>query len=506
MLRAKDFIYATLKKSITSKLVRRLIKPALVAALKKAILRSKAPKEASLDRYYLVRNLILTAFKRLDEGRISPDVLLKTFKNLVEGEFYGRAMDRDFHKRFKEQYGFSPPGFFVISPTQMCNLRCVGCYAASHTGTWASLPFDVSDRILTEAEDLLKIKFVVVSGGEPFLYRQKQNGKVYDFLDLIERHSRQYFLVYTNGTLITDEVAARMAELGNITPAISVEGFEKETDERRGKGVFEKILKAMENLRKYGVGFGISVTATKKNLHLLLGDDFYKFFFDKQGATYMWQFQLMPIGRGKGVFALMPSPSERKQLYFKWKELIKKHKYFVGDFWNSGSAAHGCIAFAGYGGYFYITWNGDVTPCVFIPYSDSNILEIYKAGGNIIDAIRTPFFERGRAWLHYYTHSHLEKPGSWLRPCSIRDHYKVLREALMYDGVKPIDKDAEDALKDPEYYRGLVEYDEQLLKEMDPIWAEKYSKEWAYKRDDEILRELLKEYGECFRIKEKESA
>ncbi len=487
-LDSRNLVREAIRRAIFSKSFRRAVKPIFVYALKRAVVTSNAPKEAELKRYYLLRNLALTVFKRLDEGRISSDVIYRAFRNLVEGEFYGRAADKNFHERFKEEHGFYPPGFFVISPTQACNLRCKGCYAESHTGTWRHLTFEVSDRILTEAEELLGIRFVVVSGGEPFIYK--------GFLDLIEKHSRQYFLVYTNGTLIDDEKAARMAELGNITPAISVEGFEEETDERRGKGVFKRILKAMENLRKHGVPFGISVTATRKNVPILLGDEFYKFFFEGQGASYMWQFQLMPIGRGKEVFELMPTPEERKQLYFKWEELLEKHKYFAADFWNSGAASYGCIAFAVNGGYFYITWNGDVTPCVFIPYSDSNILEVYKNGGNLIDAIKTPLFDRGRKWLAYYSQSHKKEPGSWLRPCSIRDHYKIFREfVLPGTNAKPIDQASAEALQDEVYYSELIKYDEELIQQMDPIWAKKYSKSWAFKTDDEILEALRELYG-----------
>ncbi len=69
----------------------------------------------------------------------------------------------------------------------------------------------------------------------------KSKGKT--LLDLVERQPDDYFLVYTNGTFIDDETAARMRQLGNVTPAISVEGFEAETDARRGKGVHRQIVK-----------------------------------------------------------------------------------------------------------------------------------------------------------------------------------------------------------------------------------------------------------------------
>lgn len=64
---------------------------------------------------------------------------------------------------------------------------------------------------------------------------------------------------------LLDEFAARLAEAGNITPAISVEGFETETDTRRGEGVHGRIMKAFDALRRHGVPFGVSATATRHN-------------------------------------------------------------------------------------------------------------------------------------------------------------------------------------------------------------------------------------------------
>src|SRR6056297_491309 len=123
--------------------------------------------------------------------------------------------------------------------------------------------------------DKMHSRFVTISGGEPFVY--KSEGKT--LLDIFEKYNDVFFLVYTNGTLITPKVADRLAKAGNVTLAISVEGFERETDARRGKGVFKKILQAFENLRNAGVPFGTSVTPTSQNVDLLLTDEFYDYYF-----------------------------------------------------------------------------------------------------------------------------------------------------------------------------------------------------------------------------------
>ena len=147
----------------------------------------------------------------------------------------------------------------------------------------------------------------------------KSKGKT--LLDIYKKYDDMLFLVYTNGTVINEEVARRLAESANVTPAISVEGLEEQTDQRRGTGTFKKILMASKHLRNEGIPFGISVTATSKNIDVLLGDEFYDFYFRELGACYMWEFQLMPIGRGKDELDLMVNPKDRLKLYRKWEKL-----------------------------------------------------------------------------------------------------------------------------------------------------------------------------------------
>ena len=142
--------------------------------------------------------------------------------------------------------------------------------------------------------------------------------------------------------------------------------------------------------------FGVSVTATDKNIDTLLSDEFYDFYFDKQGACYMWQFQLMPIGRGKDEMDLMVRPEQRLELFRKWEKLLSEKKYCLADFWNSGVLSRGCIAYGRSGGYLYIDWHGNVTPCAFIPYFVDNIYELYDNGRNAVGCPVFRFYEGGQ--------------------------------------------------------------------------------------------------------------
>jgi len=285
-----------------------------------------------------------------------------------------------------------------------------------------------------------------------------------------------FFLVYTNGTMINEQVARRLVESANVTPAISVEGFEKETDERRGAGTFKKILSAIEHLRGHGIPFGISVIATSRNIDVLMGDDFYDFYFEQQGASYMWEFQLMPIGRGKDELDLMVNPQQRLKLYRKWEQLLGEKKYCLADFWNSGVLARGCIAYGRSGGYVYVDWHGNVTPCAFIPYYVDNIYELYKSGRTLADAVFSDFMKNGRKWQSQYGLDNWKKPDNWLMPCSIRDHYETFRNSVLPKEAMPEDQNAREALESSEYFEVLKNYDEELYDLTENIWQNEYLK------------------------------
>jgi len=124
----------------------------------------------------------------------------------------------------------------------------LGCYADADDQVRA-LEWDVLDKAVSETRALWGSQFVVISGGEPLAYRSQ--GKT--ILDLAARHQDIYFMFYTNGTLITREVAQKIADLGNLIPMISLEGWRERTDARRGAGVFDQVMAAMDTLYDHGV-------------------------------------------------------------------------------------------------------------------------------------------------------------------------------------------------------------------------------------------------------------
>ncbi|HKL37618.1 MAG TPA: radical SAM/SPASM domain-containing protein [Bacteroidales bacterium] len=471
----REFIFSNvLRELVSNKVSRNYLLKKLDSYLYSSIVENdtKTLQEVQKKKYRFMNSMLKSAVRNVEKGYFSKAVFKRIIHVLVENSFLNRQKYSDKLEEFREQHGEYPPNFIVLSPTQRCNLNCTGCYASSNAHTTPTLPYHVVDRIVSEVRDKFHSRFVTISGGEPFMY--KSEGKT--LLDLFEKYDDVFFLVYTNGTLITPEIADRLGRMGNVTPSISVEGFEKETDERRGKGTHKKIMQAFENLRNAGVPIGISVTATSKNADLLLSDDFYDYYFDQQGATYMWQFQLMPMGRSTHDFDLMVPPQKRVELYRKWEYLISEKEYCVADFWNSGVLVNGCIAYGRRGGYIYIDWNGNIMPCVFVPYYVDNIYDLFNKNKTLVDALFSGFMKKGRQWIRNYGQAHPHDPENWLMPCSIRDHYANFRENILPDHAKGESKEAEETLKDDEYYKRLVEYDQELEELTEDIWEKEYKK------------------------------
>lgn len=370
--------------------------------------------------------------------------------------------------------GNGNPLMLVVSPTGRCNLRCEGCYASSsERQNSRELGFDIFERILEEKRVLWGSHLTIVSGGEPFLWQDRGLG----LLDLAERHPTEFFMTYTNGMLIDEMTARRMADLGNISPAISLEGFEQETDLRRGAGAFRKILDTFERLRRHGVPFGISITPTSRNWEVLTSDRFVDFCFEEQGAVYGWSFQYMPIGRSPNL-DLMVTPEQRLEMLRRTQRIVREKKIFLADFWNSGAASYGCISAGRNGGHFYIDWNGNVMPCVFIPYAVDNVNDLYRRGGNLNDLLETPLFRRLRQWQDEYGFAKpAESVGNWFRPCPIRDNFEMLREMVSETNARPINETAAKALVDENYRQKMQTYAESFERLSEALWIEECAKQ-----------------------------
>ena len=347
-------------------------------------------------------------------------------------------------RRYKEETGFDPPVLIVISPTMRCNLNCYGCYAGKYSKK-DDLGLGTLERLILECERI-GIYFITISGGEPFILGD-------DFLNILGRHPGVLFQIYTNGTLIDGKIARKLAELGNAYPCISVEGFQEETDARRGEGSYEQIINAMNCLRSEGVVFGFSATATRENNDLIVSEKFIDFYLNK-GCLVGWYFHYVPVGKEPGI-DLMPTAEQRA---FRREELVKRRArrdMLLADFWNDGPLVGGCLA----GGrtYLHINSEGEVEPCVFAHFAVDNIRD-----KPLVDILQSPFFAEIRKRQPY--------DDNLFRPCMIIDVPEVLREVVTVCGAHPTHLGADAVIH--ELASELDTYSESYHELADRKWEE----------------------------------
>jgi len=304
-------------------------------------------------------------------------------------------------KAFAEKSGFYPPDAMLMSPTMRCNLHCYGCYSASYSPE-EDLPFEVIDRLVGECKEM-GIHLVIMTGGEPFLRK--------DLFDLFEKHEDTIFQIYTNGTLIDEEMVERFVVLGNVVPAISLEGLREETDNRRGRGQFDRITKVMDWLRKAGIFLAVSTTQTSQNTDVLASDAFVDFLVEK-GCILLWNFHYVPIGRNPDL-SLMATPDQRNRMRERLSYFRATKPLLFVDFWNDGCLTQGCIA-AGRK-YFHVNARGDVEPCVFCHFASDNIKE-----KSLAEALNSLLFQEIRSRQPYSENLFL--------PCLLMDHPEKGRE------------------------------------------------------------------------------
>jgi len=379
--------------------------------------------------------LIMNIFRDVDN-----DVLKATFENFfLNANIIGWPIQEEMRKK----YNCNIPWAILLDPTSACNLHCTGCWAAEY-GNKLNLSFEEIDSIIQQGK-ALGVYMYIYTGGEPMVRRK-------DLIRLCEKHADCQFLTFTNATLIDEAFADDMLRVKNFIPAISLEGFETATDGRRGEGVYQKVIQAMQILKEKRLPFGISACYTSQNLDSISSDAFLDQLVE-WGARFIWYFHYMPVGNDAAP-ALLPDPGQREQMYHRIREIRATKPIFAMDFQNDGEYVGGCIA----GGrrYLHINANGDVDPCVFIHYSDSNVRE-----KTLLECLQGPMF------MAYHDGQPFNE--NHLRPCPMLENPEKLREMVHRTGARSTD------LQSPESVDHLCDkctsYAQCWKPEADRLWT-----------------------------------
>lgn len=266
--------------------------------------------------------------------------------------------------------------------SENCNLKCLHCYQENHKPI--QLKFSDLEIIYNQYKELLnKLNMkghINITGGEPLC-----NPFFFKILDMIKKDSDIItFSVLTNGTLITDEIAKKIASYNPYYVQVSLEGDKKTNDFIRGKGTYNKIAEGIKNLRKYNIFTSISFTATKLNYK-----EFPKVvkYARKYKVNNVWSDRYIPLGDSLNKDLALNYEETREYLKIMNKErdkLINKKgnittisMYRALQFQMTNDFAYGCTA-----GDTLLTVmeNGDLVPCRRMPIVVGNLLKdnMYK--------------------------------------------------------------------------------------------------------------------------------
>ena len=262
--------------------------------------------------------------------------------------------------------------------THRCNLSCGHCLAAD-TMNKCNLDMSLS-QCKDFINDLSRIKVFQINfgGGEPFLRE--------DMLEILE-YCHQMGIVTclsTNGTLVDDSLAQRLAQMEQLYIQVSIDGATAETNDIiRGKGNFQRAIKGIENLNKYKFpNLSLNTVVTRINFK-----DIYEIY--RMGKFYNAKTRLSrfrPSGAAKRVWKKYQLTQEQilelSQYLSRYKDVLTGDSFFsitADDRKDLGLNMCGAAKMT-----CSVTPDGNVYPCAFLQEPDfyaGNVME--QSLGNI---------------------------------------------------------------------------------------------------------------------------
>ena len=292
-------------------------------------------------------------------------------------------------KAYEERTGIKPPTIVAWEITRSCNLACAHCRAAAHLEPY---PGELSlAECKAVIDDIASISdpILIVTGGEPLMRP--------DIWDIIAYAFEKglHPVIGTNGTMIDDAMAKKIADAGVPKVSVSLDFPDAEgQDAFRGqKGAFDETVQGIKNLEKYGVHVQVNTTVTKANATKL--DEIHNV-SKELGATDFHPFLLVPTGRGEDLIDVELTPEEYDEVltwaYHRQKTSCMAFKptdapqYFrimrqqaASEGIRITPATHGRMAVSrgclGGISFVFISHTGDVQPCGYFDMQLGNVKE-----------------------------------------------------------------------------------------------------------------------------------
>ena len=267
----------------------------------------------------------------------------------------------ELHKR-RRRRGENFPPFLFISIISSCQLRCQGCWV-DVAAPAQKLSLDDLNRIIGDAKAHGNAYFGIL-GGEPFLHPE--------VLDLFAAHRDCYFQVFTNGQLITDDIARQLARLGNVTPLVSIEGSEVASDERRGRlKVLSRTLAGLEACRRHGLLIGVATSVCQNNFELVSEQWLRRLI--AMGVHYVWFHTYRVVGPNPNPQLALRPEQVRAVRRFIVQMRARLPIAIVDAYWDDRGEAL-CPMATGVS--HHIGPGGHIEPCPVIQFATSNVRDV----------------------------------------------------------------------------------------------------------------------------------
>jgi heme b synthase len=281
------------------------------------------------------------------------------------------------------------PKWIAWEVTGRCNLNCIHCRASS------SMVSHDTDFTTEEAKKLIDditsfcSPVLVLSGGEPLLRK--------DLFEIAKYGTGKglRMCIATNGTLVTDEVCAKMKESGIKIVSLSLDGSTAaiHDDFRKQPGAFEGTLRAAETFRRNGIQFIVNSSFAKRNQRDI--PNVYRL-AKEIGAHAWYMFMIVPTGRGKEILDELISKEDYEEI-LEWHYRMEKqeadmlvrptcaphyyrvvlqkakeegHKFQRRSLTFSTGGGKGCICAQTIA---FIDSKGNVQPCSYFPVVAGNV-------------------------------------------------------------------------------------------------------------------------------------
>ncbi|MDO9556400.1 MAG: heme b synthase [Coriobacteriia bacterium] len=290
---------------------------------------------------------------------------------------------------YEARTGIQAPRIIAWEITRSCNLSCAHCRAAAEFGHYEG---ELSlDEIKSTIDDIVTITnpIIILTGGEPLM-----RPDIWEIIDYAHEKGAMP-VIGTNATLITDDIAEKMAEhrIPRISVSIDFPDAEGHDAFRGQPGAFDLSIAGIKMAKAHGVGVQINMTVTTLNYQKI--EEVHDL-AESLGVDAFHIFMLVPTGRGEDLLDKELPPEEYEKvlewayerqktspLHFKptdaphYYRIIRQKakaegKKVTREEYGLDAMTRGCL-----GGitFCFISHIGDIQPCGYFDMQLGNVKE-----------------------------------------------------------------------------------------------------------------------------------